>query len=126
MKKECPVCKKDKEGVGPKIVGKAKSSDPRLRSENDALSTKIMCRDCYESIDRIQKCLNPNCNATLYITGRIVPNTDIIGVDREIKTKRDEKGEFLECLKCGSKHSVLMWQGPPGTGGRWRIDRLRE
>lgn len=29
MKQECPICKKEKENVGPKITGSRKIDDPR-------------------------------------------------------------------------------------------------
>jgi DNA-directed RNA polymerase subunit RPC12/RpoP len=44
---------------------------------------------------------------------------------RDINFKRDDKGTYIECPKCTSKHTVLMWQGLKGSGGRWRIGGLR-
>lgn len=125
MKKQCPSCGKEKDSVGPKIVGKTKAEDHRLISENDVLVTKIMCQECYESLDRVQKCLNPNCDAILFITGRLAPDTEQRGVDRNIEFKRDEKGEYVECPKCGAKHTIASWRGPEGAGGRWNITDLR-
>ena len=50
MLKKCLICGKEKNDVGPKVVGKTKANDPRLTAQNDVLITKVMCQDCYESL----------------------------------------------------------------------------
>lgn len=48
---KCPCCGKEKENVGPKIVGKVKSEDPRLSMSNDTLVTKVMCQECCDILN---------------------------------------------------------------------------
>ena len=126
---KCPCCNKEKDGVSPKIIGKAESKDPRLTIPNDALITKLMCQDCYDllkaSNEFTQKCLNPNCDNILFISGRFSPDTDMRGVDRDVRFHNDNKGYFIECSKCGTKHTIETWKGQEGSGGRWRISGLR-
>lgn len=50
--KVCPLCKKEKSTVGPKIIAKTKTNNPRLSSQNDVLLTKIMCQGCLEELKR--------------------------------------------------------------------------
>jgi len=126
---KCPCCNKEKDSVGPKIVGKAKSKGSHLATPNDAFITKIMCQDCHDvfkaSGEFAQKCLNPMCDNILFISGRLGPDTEMRGVDRDISFQNDSEGYFLECLKCHAKHKIEMWKGPEGSGGRWKIKGLR-
>jgi len=130
MGKTCPSCGKEKETVGPKVIGKSKSNDPRSMSLNDVLITKVICQDCYDSLKAsnafAQKCFNQNCDNILFVSGRLGPDTDMRGVDRDVRFQNDNKGYFIECSKCGAKHSVEMWEGPEGTGGRWKISGIRK
>lgn len=129
MSNKCPCCGKEKDNIGPKIVAKTTSKDPRLASKKDVLITKVMCQDCYDSLkasdEFAQKCLNPDCGNILFISGRLGPDTDMRGVDRDVKFQNDNKGYFIECPECGSKHNIEMWKGPEGSGGRWKISGLR-
>jgi len=62
--------------------------------------------------ERIQRCLNPNCGA---------------GVNRgSIHIKHDEKGDYIECPKCGAKHKVKHYPIIPGEGVQSSIDGLRD
>lgn len=58
MINKCPICRREKENVGPKIIGKTKSEDRRLPLPNEALITKVMCQDCYDSL----KASRQRCN----------------------------------------------------------------
>lgn len=74
--------------------------------------------------ERVQKCLNPNCGAVLFVFGKMDPDTEDRGVDRDIQKKHDEKGDFIECPKCGAKHKVKYYLIIPGEGLQWKIDGL--
>jgi hypothetical protein len=130
MNNKCPCCGKEKGNIGPKIIGKAKSNDPRLRFPNDVLLTKVMCNDCYDPLKKsdelAQKCLNPACESILFISGKMDPDIDMRGVDRDIKFHDDSKGYFIECPKCGTKHNIEIWKGPEGSGGQWKVNGLRK
>lgn len=56
MKQVCPICKKDKEKVGPKLIGSRKTRDPRFVQEQTYLETVVMCEDCLKDYkeDKIQ------------------------------------------------------------------------
>lgn len=130
MSKKCSICGKENKTVGPKIIAKTKSKDKRLLSKNDALATKIICQECYDSLksnsdERIQKCLNPECDNILFISGKLGQDTDMQGIDRDVNFQEDSKGYFIECPKCTAKHNIEMWNGPTGSGGRWKIAGLR-
>ena len=77
--------------------------------------------------ERVQKCLNPNCGAVLFVSGKMKSNTEHRGVNRGgIHIKHDEKGDYIECSKCGAKHKVKYYPIIPGEGLQWSIDGLRE
>ncbi len=75
--------------------------------------------------EKAQPCLNPDCDAILFVSGKMSPDTDARGIDRNIKRKTDEKGTYVECSTCGSKHTVFELAGPEGSGSQWRINGLR-
>jgi len=47
-KAKCPICKKIKENVGPKIVGSDKIQDRRFKRPIDTLITKVMCEEYWQ------------------------------------------------------------------------------
>lgn len=53
-------------------------------------------------------------------------DTEVRGVDRDIQKKHDEKGDYIECPKCGAKHKVKYHPIIPGEGLQWSIDGLRD
>ena len=75
--------------------------------------------------ERVQKCLNPECEAVLFVSGKMNPDTEDRGVDRNIRIQHDEKGDFLECPKCGAKHKVKYYPIVPGEGLQLSIDGLK-
>ncbi len=75
--------------------------------------------------EKAQPCLNPDCNANLFLSGKMSPDTDFRGIDRHIERKKDEKGIYIECPTCGSKHTIFEWTGPEGSGSQWKINGLR-
>ena len=75
---------------------------------------------------RAKMCLNPKCGAVLFISGKMDPDTEDRGVDRDIHKKHDEKGDYIECPKCGTKHKVKYYPIIPGEGLQWNIDGLRD
>jgi len=84
-------------------------------------------KDNNELDERVQKCLNPNCGAVLFVSGKMKSNTEHRGVNRGgIHIKHDEKGDYIECSKCGAKHKVKYYPIIPGEGLQWSIDGLRE
>lgn len=76
--------------------------------------------------ERAKMCLNPKCGAVLFISGKMDPDTEDRGVDRDIQKKHDEKGEYIECSECGAKHKVKYYPIIPGEGLQWSIDGLRD
>jgi hypothetical protein len=56
----------------------------------------------------------------------MAPGTVDKGIDRDIKIEHDEKGDFVECPKCGAKHKVKYYPIIPGEGLQWNIDGLRD
>jgi len=80
----------------------------------------------YGADEHVQRCLNPNCRAILFISGKMDSDTEDRGVDRDIQKKHDEKGDFIECPECGAKHKVKYHPTPPGAGIQWSIDGLRD
>jgi hypothetical protein len=50
--KICPRCKKPKENLRSKIVGKSKIKDPRFTKPIDTLKTLILCEDCWAEIEK--------------------------------------------------------------------------
>jgi DNA-directed RNA polymerase subunit RPC12/RpoP len=76
--------------------------------------------------ERIQKCLNPKCGAILFVSGKMAPDTDARGVDRDINILHDEKGDYIECPVCGAKHKIKYFPNTPGGVSQWSIDGLRE
>ena len=76
--------------------------------------------------ERVQKCLNPNCGAVLFISGKMGTNTEHRGISGDIQKKHDEKGDFVVCPKCGAKHKVKYYPIIPGEGIQWSIDGLRD
>jgi DNA-directed RNA polymerase subunit RPC12/RpoP len=76
--------------------------------------------------EKAQKCLNLKCGAILFISGKMGPGTEDRGVDRDIHKKHDEKGDYIECPKCGAKHKVKYDPIIPGEGIQWSIDGLRD
>ncbi|MBA7555414.1 hypothetical protein ES705_48076 [subsurface metagenome] len=77
--------------------------------------------------ERIQRCLNPNCGAILFISRKMKSNTERRGVNRgSIHIKHDEKGDYIECPKCGAKHKVKHYPIIPGEGVQSSIDGLRD
>jgi len=45
--KTCPICKKESNAVGPKILWNTKQKNKDIRG-GDSYLTKIMCEDCYQ------------------------------------------------------------------------------
>jgi len=82
--------------------------------------------DNNELDERGYRCLNPNCRAVLFVSGKMDPKTEHRGVDRDIHKKHDEKGDYIECPKCGVKHKVKYEPIIPGEGLQWSIDGLME
>jgi hypothetical protein len=87
MQKLCPVCGKEKDNIGPKIVGKAINDTPRLTSKEDVIETKEMCQECCESLksdlnEVVHKCLSPSCDAILFISGKMSSDSEARGVSR--------------------------------------------
>jgi len=77
--------------------------------------------------ERVQRCLNPNCGAVLFVSGKMGPNAKHRGVNMGgMHKKHDEKGEYIECSKCGAKHKVKYYPIIPGEGLQWNIDGLRD
>ena len=74
----------------------------------------------------VKKCLNPNCGAVIFVSGKMAPDAENRGVDRDIHKKHDEKGYYIECPKCGAKHKVKHYPIIPGEGLQWSIDGLRK
>jgi len=83
-------------------------------------------KDNNELNERAKICLNPNCGAVLFVSGKIAPDTKYRGIDRNIRLQHDEKGDFIECPKCGAKHKVKYYPIIPGEGIQWSIDGLRD
>ena len=83
-------------------------------------------KDNNELDEKIQRCLNPNCGAVLFVSGKMAPEAENRGVDRGIHKKHDEKGYYIECPKCGAKHKVKNYPIIPGEGLQWSIDGLRD
>ncbi len=83
-------------------------------------------KDNNELNERAKMCLNPKCGAVLFVSGKMGPDTKDRGVDRDIQKKHDEKGDYIECPKCGAKHKVKYYPIIPGEGLQWSIDGLRE
>ncbi len=80
-----------------------------------------------ELCERAKMCLNPKCGAVLFISGKMDPDTEHRGVNRGgIHIKHDEKGDFIECPKCGAKHKVKYYPIIPGEGLQWSIDGWRD
>ena len=75
---------------------------------------------------RIQRCLNPNCEAVLFVSGKMGTNTEYRGIDRDIHKKHDKKGYYIECPKFGAKHKVKHYPIILGEGLQWGIDGLRD
>ena len=76
--------------------------------------------------EQVQRCLNPNCRAVLFVSGKMDPKTEHRGANRNIHKKHDEKGDYIECPKCGAKHKVKYYPVIPGEGIQWSIDGLRD
>jgi len=79
-----------------------------------------------EFSERVQKCLKPNCGVVLFVSGKMGQKTEHRGVDRNIRIQHNEKGDFIECPKCGAKHKVKYCPIIPGEGLQWNIDGLRD
>jgi DNA-directed RNA polymerase subunit RPC12/RpoP len=56
----------------------------------------------------------------------MAPDAENRGVDRDIHKKHDEKGDYIECPKCGAKHKVKYYPIIPGEGLQSSIDGLRD
>lgn len=52
MKRICPICKKEREDVGPKIVGQYYQKDPRFVNQQQYLKTVVMCDECLKKLKR--------------------------------------------------------------------------
>lgn len=76
--------------------------------------------------ETIYKCLSPKCGAILFYSRKMESGTEVRGVDRDIHIKHDEKGDFVECPKCGAKHKIKYYPTPPGEGLQWSIDGIRD
>jgi len=77
--------------------------------------------------ERVQRCLDPNCGAVLFVSGKMRPNAKHRGVIRGgIHIRHDEKGDYIECSECGAKHKVKHYPIIPGEGLKWSIDGLRD
>ena len=78
----------------------------------------------YDAKPQRVACFNQACRETLFISGLLGPDTYLRGVDRELVEGTDEKGPYLKCPRCGSKHGVLD-TAVPGQGIQRRILGLR-
>ena len=76
--------------------------------------------------ERAQRCINPNCGAILFVSGKMAPDTEDRGIGRDLHFKHDEKGDYIECPTCGAKHKIRYYSAVPGDGVQWNIDGLRE
>jgi len=83
-------------------------------------------KDNNKLYERVQKCLNPNCGAILFVSGKMGPDAEHRGVGRGFHKKHDEKGDYIECPKCRAKHKVKYYPIIPGEGLQWSIDGLRK
>ena len=105
-----------------------------ISNPNEDLST-ILCETCAkapkevcderarQNSEKVQKCLNPDCNSALFISGNVSPN--IRGMNPALEIKEDDEGPHIQCPKCKANHNVAMWDGPKGSGGRFKIAGLR-
>ncbi len=71
-------------------------------------------------------CLNNACGETLFISHCPEPESNLRVMDREDKGGRDERGDFIECSKCGTKHDVALGPPVPGQGIPSRIIGVRK
>jgi hypothetical protein len=46
MMRICPICKKKKDNVAPKVVGKYSEKDPGFVNPQQYLKTVVMCNGC--------------------------------------------------------------------------------
>jgi len=83
-------------------------------------------KDNNELNEQARRCLNPNCRTVLFVSGKMDPKTEHRGIDRDIRIQHDEKGDFIECPKCGAKHKIKYYPIIPGEGLQWSIDGLRD
>ena len=74
----------------------------------------------------IQRCLNTGCNEVLFAYNQTSPYSRAVKVYKQLTIKKDEKGMYLECPKCGSKHTVLTDKNPQDANGLWSVGGLRE
>ena len=49
---KCPICKKNKNSVGPKYIHQSKVVDPRFNNPIQTVYTKVMCNDCLEKFKK--------------------------------------------------------------------------
>jgi len=137
----CPICKN--KSIFAKYREKSSRLDyrcskcPELKNppeikftqedEKNKIDTVFVQKLLNDILDEVvHKCLNPDCNTVLFISGKISQEAEIKGIDRDVGFKRDDGGEYIKCPKCGSKHDILAWDGPKGSGQRWKISGLRK
>lgn len=48
----CPICKQEKDGVGPKVVDKESIKEEKFTIPILSLKTAVMCRECLERLKR--------------------------------------------------------------------------
>lgn len=65
MKQECPICKKQKENVGPKIIGSRKIDDPRFVQKRFMQNRVVMCEDCLKDYKEGKILIKPKDNTKL-------------------------------------------------------------
>jgi hypothetical protein len=58
MKNVCPICKKEEDTVGPKVIGSSKIIDPRFNNIQQSLETVVMCNNCLEDYKKGKFTLN--------------------------------------------------------------------
>jgi|AntAceMinimDraft_9_1070365.scaffolds.fasta_scaffold406609_2 DNA-directed RNA polymerase subunit RPC12/RpoP len=63
--------------------------------------------------ERVQRYLNPNCVAVLFVSRKVEHGgTELRNVNRGgIHIRHDKKGDYIECSKCGAKHIVGSKRG---------------
>lgn len=62
MKRECPICKKEKTNVGPKNVGYEKSKHPRFVQQQLVAKSVVMCEDCLKDYKEGKIIIKPKDN----------------------------------------------------------------
>lgn len=48
----CPLCKQEKENVGPKIIGKEYVNEEKFNNETLIVKNVVMCNECLEMLKK--------------------------------------------------------------------------